>query len=172
MVLTKEELIGRLQHEVRVLLHLISKVDPAHLDYRPTEKQRSLLELLQYFTTFVPIHLRTIHAGAWNLDAWRDAWRNKELVAGKQGMAEIKAAIAKQPELFMQLVDSLSEDDLRAEMEMFGRMGSRGSWLVWMVLCHYVAYRMQLFLYLKACGRDDLGTLDLWAGIDTAPRAA
>jgi hypothetical protein len=172
MVLTKEELIGRLQHEVRVLLHLISKVDPAWLDYRPTEKQRSLLGLLQYFTMFVSIHLRTIHAGVWNLDVWRDAWRNEEKVAGKRSLAEIKEAIAKQPELFTQLVESLSEEDLRTEMEMFGRSGSRGSWLVWMVLCHYVAYRMQLFVYLKACGREELGTLNLWAGIDTTPRAA
>jgi hypothetical protein len=37
-----------------------------------------------------------------------------------------------------------------------------------MVLCHYVAYRMQLFLYLKECGHEELGTLDLWAGIDAA----
>lgn len=34
MVLTKDELITKLQHEVRVLLHLASKVDPATLDYR------------------------------------------------------------------------------------------------------------------------------------------
>jgi hypothetical protein len=47
MVITKDELIASLQHEVRVLLHLASKVDPAKLDYRPTAKQRSLLELLQ-----------------------------------------------------------------------------------------------------------------------------
>ena len=47
MVLTKDELIKALQNEVRILLHLASKVDLAKLDYRPTPKQRSLLELLQ-----------------------------------------------------------------------------------------------------------------------------
>jgi hypothetical protein len=36
------------------------------------------------------------------------------------------------------------------------------------VLCHYVAYRMQLFLYLKACGREELGTMNVWAGMDAA----
>lgn len=51
-------------------------------------------------------------------------------------------------------------------MEMFGSKASRGAWLVWMVLCHYVAYRMQLFLYLKACGREELSTMNLWAGVD------
>jgi hypothetical protein len=28
------------------------------------------------------------------------------------------------------------------------------------------AYRMQLFLYLKAFGREDLGSMNLWAGVD------
>jgi len=51
MVLTKDELVGSLKHEVRILLHLASKVDPAKLDYRPTAKQRSTLELLQYAAT-------------------------------------------------------------------------------------------------------------------------
>jgi hypothetical protein len=172
MVLAKEELIGRLQHEVRILLHLVSKVDPSKLDYRPTPKQRSLLELLQYLTAFVPIHLRTIKAGVWDLDAWRDAWGLEETAARKRDLAEIKDTIGKQPDLFTNLLGSLTDSELRAEMEMFGNKASRGSWLVWMVLCHYVAYRMQLFLYLKACGREELGTLDLWAGIDALARTA
>jgi hypothetical protein len=28
------------------------------------------------------------------------------------------------------------------------------------------AYRTQLFLYLKACGRHELSTVNLWAGAD------
>ena len=40
--------------------------------------------------------------------------------------------------------------------------------LVNLVLCHYSAYRMQLFLYLKACGREELSTMNLWAGRDAA----
>jgi hypothetical protein len=43
MVLTKSELIGSLQNEVRILLHLITKIDRDKLDYRPTTKQRSTL---------------------------------------------------------------------------------------------------------------------------------
>src|ERR1051326_1164944 len=48
MVLTKEELIGSLQNEVRILLHLAGKIDRSKLDYRPTDKQRSTIELLRY----------------------------------------------------------------------------------------------------------------------------
>ena len=50
MVLIRDELVEKLPHEVRILLHLVAEVDPAKLDYRPTPKQRSLLELLQYLS--------------------------------------------------------------------------------------------------------------------------
>lgn len=54
MVLKTSELIALLQKEVRVLLHLTSKIDLATLDYRPTPKQRSTIELLRYLTTMGP----------------------------------------------------------------------------------------------------------------------
>ena len=41
MVLTKQELVESLQNEARILVHLVSKVQPSMLDYRPTPKQRS-----------------------------------------------------------------------------------------------------------------------------------
>ena len=51
-------------------------------------------------------------------------------------------------------------------MEMFGRKASCGFMLVSLVLKHYAAYRMQLFLYLKASGRAELNTMNLWVGMD------
>jgi hypothetical protein len=49
---------------------------------------------------------------------------------------------------------------------MFEGKASRGSWLVSLVLKHYAAYRMQLFLYLKGSGREELNTMNLWVGRD------
>ena len=61
--LNQDELIAILENEVRLLLHLISKIEPRMLDYRPTPKQRSVLELLRYLATFPPVVLRTIATG-------------------------------------------------------------------------------------------------------------
>ena len=36
------------------------------------------------------------------------------------------------------------------------------------VLGQLAAYRMQLFLYLKACGREELNTMNLWVGTDVS----
>lgn len=167
MVLTKDELLSALQGEIRILLHLASKVDPAKLDYRPSAGQRSTLELLQYLTIMGPIHFDAVLRGAFDMDAWRTAWQTGERKAKFLDLARAKEAIGKQSDLFAERLGTCSDADLRAEIEMFGHRESRGSMLVSMVLRHYSAYRMQLFLYLKASGRDELNTMNLWVGIDS-----
>lgn len=166
MVLTKEELIAALRNEVRLLLHLASKVEPAMLEYRPTAKQRSLLELLRYFALVGPIHLRGVLAEKFDMNAWRDAWRTGEATVKTMGLEEVKEAISKLPTLFAEPINKCTDAELRAQYEMFGSKMSRGAWIVNLVLCHYSAYRMQLFLYLKASGREELNTMNLWAGMD------
>ena len=64
------------------------------------------------------------------------------------------------------LLAGVTDADLRADIELFGDKASRGSVMVNLALCSCAAYRTQLFLYLKACGREELGTMNLWAGID------
>jgi hypothetical protein len=172
MVLTKDELISSLKSEVRLLLHLASKADAAMLDYRPTAKQRSMLELLQYMTIMGPIHLRGVIASAFDLDAWRSAWTTGEAAAKAMNLDQIKDAIGRQSALFVELLGNCSDADFRAEIEMFGHKASRGSMIVSLVLNHYAAYRMQVFLYLKSAGRDELNTMNLWAGMDAPQRQA
>ena len=60
----------------------------------------------------------------------------------------------------------MSDGDLRAVIDLFGGKSSRGAFIVNQVLCGCAAYRTQLFLYLKACGREELSTINLWAGVD------
>ena len=167
MILTKEELLSSLRTEVRLILHLASKVDPGKLDYRPTSKQRNLLEVLQYFVLVGPIHLRGILADSFSMDSWHEAWRvGQESVKG-MNLEETKEAIGKLPAQFAELLNPCPEAHLRAQFEMFGAKTSRGALIVSLVLCHYSAYRMQLFLYLKSSGREELNTLNLWAGRDS-----
>jgi hypothetical protein len=60
----------------------------------------------------------------------------------------------------------MSDADFRAEVDLLGQKSSRGAFIVNLVLSGCAAYRTQLFLYLKACGREDLSTMNLWAGMD------
>ena len=161
-VLTRSELIASLQNEVRILLHLAGKVDRAQLDYRPTPKQRSTIELLRYLTFMGPELARGLRAGAFDADAWTAA----EKAAEARDFDQTVAAIAAQSAEYAAIIGGMTDADLRAEMDLFGSVSSRGGHLVNMGLCGYAAYRTQLFCYLKACGREELSTWNLWVGMD------
>ena len=162
MVLTKAELLSSLLKEVRILLHLAGKVDRSSLDYRPTPKQRSTMELLQYLNVMGPGLVQAIKVGAFDGAAWTAA----EEAAKGLSFDETVEAIARHPEIYKTLLNDFTEDDLRIEITMFGNRTTRGACLINLVVCGCAAYRTQLFLYLKACGRDELSTLNLWAGMD------
>ena len=162
MVLTKEELIASLQNEVRILLHLAGKIDRAQLDYRPSPKQRSTIEWLQYLGVMGPGLIPFIRTGAFDGAAWQAALS----ATSSAGFDQALAAIEKQSSGYAELLRGWSDDEFRGEIELFGRRASRGSLIVNLVLCGHAAYRAQLFLYLKACGREELNTMNLWAGVD------
>lgn len=165
MILTKQELIGSLQNEVRILLHLATKIDRARLDYRPTPKQRSTLELLRYLSLMGPNLVRAAKAGAFD----PAAWTADQKAAEARDFDATLDAIAAQADQYTMLIGDMTDADFRVEIEMFGRKATRGAFLVNTVLCGYAAYRTQLFNYLKACGREELNTMNLWAGMDPAP---
>ena len=164
MVLTTSELIASLQHEVRILLHLAGKIDRAQLDYRPSPKQRSTLELLQYLTIMGPELLKVAKTGTFDVPLWSAA----EKRAATLDFDGALASIAGQKDVYAQLANDFSDEDLRGEIAPFGAKSSRGVFIVNLVLCGHAAYRTQLFLYLKACGREELSTMNLWAGMDAA----
>ena len=162
MVLTKNELIAAFQHEARILQHLAGKIEPTMVDYRPTPKQRSTIELLRYLTIMGPSLIPAIKTGAFDGAAFGAA----QAAANAMNFDQVLAAIEKQGKDYAQQLGGWPDTDFRGEIEMFGRKSSRGSLIVNLILCGFAAYRTQLFCYLKACGRDELNTMNLWAGMD------
>lgn len=166
MVLTKEELIASLQQEVRILVHLAGKVDKSKLDFRPTPKQRSTLELLQYMAIMGPTQVAVIKAGNFNRAALSAIWGPAEAVAKAMDFDQAVSAIQEQSDEYARLLSAWAETDFRREIDVFGTKSTRGSLLVNLVLGGCAAYRTQLFCYLKSCGREELNTMNLWAGVD------
>jgi len=168
MVLTKSELIGALQNEVRILQHLTTKIDPTMLDYRPTPKQRSTIELLKYLAVMGPVLVQSALAGGFD----QPAWVARAATLADADLPATVSALAAHSDEYVALLSNVPDEAFRKEIEMFGNRSSVGAFLVAMVLGGSAAYRTQLFCYLKACGRAELGTMNLWAGIDPAPVAA
>jgi hypothetical protein len=167
MVLTKPELVTVLQNEVRILLHLASKIDPKQLGYRPTPKQRSTIELLKYLSIMGPFLVQAARTG---FDP--AAWQAANQAAEARDFDETLKVIAGQADAYARMLADISDAELRSEMDGFdGKKVSRGAFIVNLVVCGCAAYRTQLFMYLKAGGREELGTINLWAGVDAPPAA-
>ena len=167
MVLTKEELIASLQNEVRILLHLAGKIDRNKLDYRPTPKQRSTMELLQYLVVMGPMLIRAIKPA--HLTARHGAPLSPKpmpriSIRYSQLLKESRYVRRAARWIFGGRLSGRDRSVRRRKIEPGLRAGEHGD-------RGHAAYRTQLFLYLKACGRDELNTMNLWAGVD-APMPA
>ena len=162
MALTKQELIDCLQKEVRILVHLCGKLKPEMLDYRPTEKQRSSLELLRYLTVMGPVLVRSVAEGRFLQEEFGAAVE----ASNAMDFEAVVKSLESQSAFYAEAIGALSEEELAVEIEMFGQKLSRGRVLIDLVVCGHAAYRTQLFCYLKACGREELSTMNLWAGVD------
>ncbi len=171
MVLTKGELIAAARDEVRILLHLAGKVQPSMLDYRPSPKQRSTLELLRYMAVMGPTQLAVIEKGVFDRPTLSGTWSPAETRAKTMTFDEAIAAIGQQGDHYARVLGGWSDDEFRTEVDMFGRKVTRAALVISLVVSGHAAYRTQLFLYLKMNGHEELSTVNLWAGIDAMPKA-
>ena len=162
-MITKQQFIDSCLKEVRIYKHLYGKVLPGSLEFRPTEKQRTLKELLHFLMVSFSVEVQAIAAGkvadfqAANEEA--ATWPTENFPAKMDELAEqIKT-----------LVGGLSDEQLAEEIDLFGRgtTQSRSAWLFELMLKNMVGYKMQLFLYIKQAGNHDIGTPDLWRGEDS-----
>jgi hypothetical protein len=65
--------------------------------------------------------------------------------------------------------DSLTEAQIAEDIAMWGRTQSRALHMIGL-LNIAAAYKMQLFLYMKQSGTENIGTMNLWAGMDQPPK--
>jgi hypothetical protein len=74
-----------------------------------------------------------------------------------------------QKEIVTAEVNALTEDDMIRVTELFG-MKEQLSFHLLSVLKWITAYKMQLFLYIKANGVDNISTSNVWGGFDMPPK--
>jgi len=167
-VITRDQLLASMRHETNVVKHLATKVPAGALDFRPTPKQRSTLELMQYLTTCSAIGVKWVIHGTWDhVDAIEKAAESVTPAdfasAMDRQMAEVEREIRAVPE----------QDFLTKPTKMpWGAPTVLGISLVDCGVKPLVAYRMQFFLYLKESGATELGTAQCWMGVDPPKKPA
>ena len=162
-MINKKQFLNAFAKELDIIRHLGTKVDASMLDYRPSEKQRSMLELMNYlghiFNTGVAISI------AGSAKDYQEIAKNAPEVT----LSNFDLVMQMQAKNVIEKIEALSDEELAVESEIFGQTNTLAMHLFgaskWAV-----AYKMQLFLYIKACGKHDINTLNLWAGVDSAPK--
>jgi hypothetical protein len=124
------------------------------------------MELLKYLSIMGPELVKAAKAGGFDPAVWTAAQKTAET----RDFDQTLAAIAAQSDTYAAVLGGMPDADFRTEIDLLGMKTTRGSFIVNMVLSGCAAYRTQLFVYLKACGREELSTRNLWGGVD-APAA-
>lgn len=163
----KQHIIDALRTETRICIHLSGKLSVDHLDYRPSQRQRSTIELLRYLTNCMANGTELAMTG--DIERMRARGpRNQDMslsgfpAAMTAQLADVEARLA-----------PLSDHDLATKPGYL--RGSPptllGSALLGMPVRFMIGYRMQLFLYAKACGAE-ISTSNCWMGVDALPQQA
>ena len=157
-MLTRDQFLESCAHETGVIQHLAPRLPDGSLDYRPTEPQRSTLELMRYMTVMALPPMAYLQDGNWD-----------RAPSFGEGIEEVT------PENFAAAMDSQLEQvramcpddgfDQPTAMP-WGSPCTVGEFLVNAVIKALACYRMQFFLYCKAAGASDIGPAQCWAGID------
>lgn len=158
---SREQFWKSIANEIRIIKHLATKVPEGKSDYRPSPPQRSTLELMQYLSTTGSITMKVMLTE--NKNSYEDYASFKESVTMENFSEKMNAQQADMKNMF----DQLSDEDLKKEFDYYGQR-TKAEHLVDGIGKTFAAYRMQLFLYVKACGAH-VSTYDVWAGIDTPP---
>jgi hypothetical protein len=162
-MITKEQYLKSVLKEIDIIKHLSEKVTKEMLDYRPTAKQRSTLELLQYLGHVTHTSVSAYIAGDQNV--YLELMKNAEAVT----FENFASKMDDQAKFVEEKVSTLTEEDMKRESTIWGTTAPLSMQLLG-VLKNLVAYKMQLFLYIKANGVESIGTSNLWAGVDTPPK--
>ena len=166
-MITKDQLAESMLRECDILVHLFTKLPDAAFDYRPSEQQRTTLALLRYVAICAAAGIRCMSAGDWSL------FKGYSERVAEMPAADFPAAMERQKAEIAEFFANTSEETLQtqeAPMPGGGVMMPLGAAILNGPFKWLAAYKMQLFLYAKAAGANELRTANLWRGTDPAPK--
>ena len=158
----KQDLLNSIIDEMKICRRLYTKIPKDKMDFRPKADMRSIHELLQYICI----------VGAALPDYWLNesetdffAAFNVKAAASKEIPHEqFLSVMNDQIELTKKLFDQISEDDLLNKEVIYpwGGKAPFGEALIASSVKFLTGYKLQLFLYVRMCSEQKLGTPDAW----------
>lgn len=158
---TKQNLIDTISNEFRIIKHLAEKIPAGTDGYKPTETQRTTLELLQYLSAIFANATHVIFEGS------TDAYKTAPISSTETTVENFSEKMDHQLSVWNGLMEKFDDEELSKIINLY-MMGdkTKAEYLVDNLLKWAAAYKMQLFLYIKASGNSSIGTSNLWGGMD------
>ena len=159
----KQQLLNNIEKEINICRRLSTMIPPDQMNYRPKEGVRSTLELLQYLGCI----------GSMMLSYWL---KEENTDFGTFYGTKIDLSKAMPHEHFLTVMDEqlatigdlfnqVSEEDLFHKEITYPWNGVKaplGEAIIATSIKWLSAYKLQLFLFLKLCGDEQLTTADAW----------
>jgi hypothetical protein len=161
-MITPQHLIAAISQEIRILKHLGAKVTAENKDFRFTPEQRSTEELERYIVGSLPAQIKLMIAGGRDENIYNEYEKQFEGMSYTKFVDELDNALT----TITADIQSVTDAQRQEQIAIRGMQGPRTKFLNDYVLVFLGAYKMQLFLQLKASGLSELTTYNLWAGID------
>lgn len=156
----KQHLIQNLQREIFLIKQLAPFIEEKDLDFRPAEKMRSTLELMQYLSGVGATMLRWFLKNDLTPEEWVKIREQRKTLTREN----FKERLDQQMEEILMYMNSITEDDLnKMEVELPSKEKMvLGTAIINAPIKWLAAYRYQLFTYLKMNGRPELSTKEAW----------
>ena len=161
-MISRSALLDALEHETKVCKHLVGKISGDGFAYRPSDAQRTTLELMRYLALCAIGPVASLAAGDWT------EYSKREEMLGEMGPDDFADALDRQMAGVREIVEGLSDEDLRDRMVKTPADGELPLGIAIMRTSYAwtIAYRHELFLRAKAAGATEINTANNWAGID------
>jgi hypothetical protein len=161
-MITKQQLLDSILNEIRVCRHLATKLTDKMMDYKPTENQRSTIEVLRYLASCAIGAMESLQAARWEL------YDVRENAVWSMTLTDFDEAMENQSTAIRQFFDALGDEELTGKIVRTPGAGELPLGLAIMRTSYawLVAYRHELFLRAKLCGVSEVGTSNNWGGRD------
>ncbi|MCW3103029.1 MAG: hypothetical protein JWO09_1469 [Bacteroidetes bacterium] len=156
----KKHLIENIEREITLLKELAVHVEEKDLEFRPVEKVRSTLELMQYLSSIGGVIFR------WMIKNDITPEDRKKIAEHRSTLtlANFQERLDEDLRVMKMYLSGISEEELLTkEVELpWKEKMVLGNAIINCPIKWLATYRMELFLYLKMNGHSELGTKDAW----------
>lgn len=161
-MITRHDILDSLLREIQITRHLFGKVPEGGMEFRPSPSQRTTLELLRYQSFCGLGGTYAMIDGGW------DRYQELAAASAELGAGEILSALDAQAAGLEEVYGALTDEAFAGQEAKSprGETMALGKALMEHPVKWMTAYKLQLFLYCRMAGNDDIWTPNCWGGVD------